>query len=94
MPKALFNGTVVAETENFEEVEGNVYFPPDSIKREFLSESATTSVCPWKGTASYYNVVVDGEEAKDAAWYYPDPKDAAANIKDHVAFWKGVTVER
>ena len=73
--------------------QGNAYFPPDSVNREYVKESPRTSICPWKGTASYYTVVVDGKENPDAAWYYPAPKDAAANIKDHVAFWKGVTVE-
>lgn len=94
MPRALWKGTVIAETDKFELVEGNVYFPPDTVRREYLKDSATHTVCGWKGTASYYTVAVDGEENKDAAWYYPDPKAAAANIKDHVAFWRGVTVER
>jgi uncharacterized protein (DUF427 family) len=94
MPRALWNGTVIAESDTFETVEGNVYFPPDAVHREYLKDSATHTVCPWKGTASYYTIAVDGEENKDAAWYYPDPKAAAANIKDHVAFWRGVTVER
>jgi uncharacterized protein (DUF427 family) len=94
MPRALWKGTVIAESDQFELVEGNVYFPPGSVRREHLKESATHTVCPWKGTASYYTVSVGGEENKDAAWYYPDPKAAAANIKDHVAFWRGVTVER
>ena len=93
MPKAIWNGKVIAETDTFETVEGNVYFPPGSVKRELLQPSATHTVRPWKGTASYYTVVVDGQENADAAWYYPDPKPAAANIKDHVAFWRGVTVE-
>ena len=94
MPKAIWKGTVIAETDKHELVEGNVYFPPETIKSEYFKPSPTHTVCGWKGTASYYNVVVDGEENKDAAWYYPDPKAAAANIKDHVAFWRGVTVER
>lgn len=94
MPRALWKGMVIAESDRFELVEGNVYFPPEAVRREHLKESATHTVCPWKGTASYYTVVVDGEENKDSAWYYPDPKSAAANIKDHVAFWRGVTVER
>jgi uncharacterized protein (DUF427 family) len=94
MPRAIWNGSVIAETDAFETVEGNVYFPPDSVKREFFRPSETHTVCPWKGTASYYTVAVDGKENQDAAWYYPDPKPAAANIKDHVAFWRGVTVER
>jgi uncharacterized protein (DUF427 family) len=94
MPKAIWNGQVIAETDTFETVEGNIYFPPESVKREFFQPSDTHTVCPWKGTASYYTVAVDGRENRDAAWFYPDPKPAAANIKDHVAFWRGVTVER
>jgi uncharacterized protein (DUF427 family) len=94
MPKAKWRGRVIAETDGFELVEGNVYFPPDKVSQESLRPSSTTTVCPWKGTAHYYHVVVDGEENRDAAWYYPDPKPAAANIKDHVAFWRGVEVER
>lgn len=94
MPRALWKGQVIAESDEFELVEGNVYFPPDAVRREIFKDSATHTVCGWKGTASYYTVAVDGEENKDAAWYYPDPKPAAANIKDHVAFWRGVTVER
>jgi len=94
MAKAIWKGKVLAESETFELVEGNVYFPPDAVNREYLTESAQTSKCPWKGTASYYTVVVDGEENRDAAWYYPEPKEAASQIKDHVAFWRGVTVER
>lgn len=94
MPRALWKGTVIAESDKFEVVEGNVYFPPDSIRREHFKESDTHTVCGWKGTASYYTVAVDGDENKDAAWYYPDPKPAAANIKDHIAFWRGVTVEK
>jgi uncharacterized protein (DUF427 family) len=94
MPKAIWNGTVIAESDTYETVEGNVYFPPASVKREFLKPSATHTVCPWKGTASYYTLAVDGQENTDAAWYYPEPKPEAANIKDHVAFWRGVTVEK
>ncbi|MFL6259636.1 MAG: DUF427 domain-containing protein [Thermoanaerobaculia bacterium] len=94
MPRAIWNGAVIAETDTFETVEGNVYFPPESVKREFFQPSDTHTVCPWKGMASYYTVAVDGRENRDAAWFYPDPKPAAANIKDHVAFWRGVTVER
>jgi uncharacterized protein (DUF427 family) len=94
MPKATWNGKVIAESDTFELVEGNVYFPPDSVKRELLKPSATHTICPWKGTASYCTVVVDGKENRDAAWYYPDPKPEAASVKDHVAFWRGVTVER
>ncbi len=94
MARATWNGTVLAESDTFETVEGNVYFPPAALRREHFQESPTHTVCGWKGTASYYNVVVDGAENKDAAWFYPEPKAAAANIKDHVAFWRGVTVER
>jgi uncharacterized protein (DUF427 family) len=92
MPKAVWNDKVIAESDKFETVEGNVYFPPDSIHQEFFQESETHTVCPWKGTASYFNVVVDGKINKDAAWYYPEPKSAAKNIGGYVAFWKGVQV--
>ncbi len=94
MAQAMWNGQVIAESETFELVEGNVYFPPESLKREFLESSDHQTVCGWKGTASYYTIVVDGERNANAAWYYPEPKSAASNIKDHVAFWKGVKVER
>ncbi|MBT8451027.1 MAG: DUF427 domain-containing protein [Deltaproteobacteria bacterium] len=94
MAKALWQGQVIAESDEFEVVEGNVYFPPGAIDDQYFKASNHQSVCPWKGTASYYDVVVDGQRNENAAWYYPQPKDAAANIRDHVAFWKGVTVER
>ena len=94
MPKASWNHKIVAETDKFETVEGNVYFPPDAIHQEFFQESTTHTICPWKGTASYYNIVVDGKINKDAAWYYPDPKPAARKIKGFVAFWRGVDVEK
>jgi uncharacterized protein (DUF427 family) len=94
MAKALWQGQVIAESDEFEVVEGNDYFPPGSIDETFFEASNHQSVCPWKGTASYYHVVVDGQRNENAAWYYPEPKDAAANIQDHVAFWKGVNVER
>ena len=94
MAKALWQGQVIAESDEFEVVEGNVYFPLGAVDEKFFEPSAHQSVCPWKGTASYYHVVVDGQRNENAAWYYPTPKDAAANIQDHVAFWKGVTVER
>jgi uncharacterized protein (DUF427 family) len=90
--KAIWNGAVLAESNSTEVVEGNHYFPADSIKSEYFEASPTTSVCPWKGTASYYTVAVDGKQNKDAAWYYPTPKDAAKNITGYVAFWKGVEV--
>lgn len=92
MAKAVWKGQVIAESDNYEVVEGNVYFPPDKIKKEFFEESQTHTTCPWKGLASYYDVVVDGERNKDAAWYYPDPSDAAKQIKGYVAFWNGVEV--
>jgi uncharacterized protein (DUF427 family) len=94
MAKAIWQDQVIAEADDFEVVEGNVYFPPAAVHEDFFETSDHKSVCPWKGTASYYHVVVDGKRNENAAWYYPDPKDAAANIQGHVAFWKGVTVER
>ncbi|MFQ5888414.1 MAG: DUF427 domain-containing protein [Gemmatimonadota bacterium] len=93
MARATWNGAVLAESDDYEFVEGNVYFPPEAVRRERLIPSDTTSVCPWKGVARYYTVVVEGKENPDAAWTYPDPKPAAARIKDHVAFWRGVRVE-
>lgn len=94
MAKATWNGETIAESDAFEVVEGNVYFPESAVRRELLKESDTHTVCPWKGTASYYTLVVDGKENPDAAWYYPEPKPAASNIAGHVAFWRGVQVER
>ena len=93
MAKAIFNGTVIAESDATEVVEGNHYFPPDSINKEFFEASDTTSVCPWKGTASYYTVSVNGEKSEDAAWYYPETKEAAGRIEGYVAFWRDVSVE-
>ena len=93
MAKAIWNNTVIAESSDTEVVEGNHYFPADSINADYFRESTHTTVCGWKGTASYYDVVVDGKENPQAAWYYADPKEAAANIKGRVAFWKGVSVE-
>ena len=90
--KATWNGTVIAESDETIVVEGNHYFPADSVKKEHFEESATTSVCPWKGTANYFSVVAGGESNTDAAWYYPSPKPDAKNIEGHVAFWKGVEV--
>ncbi|MYE25256.1 MAG: DUF427 domain-containing protein [Gammaproteobacteria bacterium] len=90
--KATWNGTTIAESDDTVVVEGNHYFPRSSVADEFLTTSDTETFCPWKGTASYYNVVVDGETNADAAWYYPAPKDAAAEILDRVAFWHGVEV--
>jgi uncharacterized protein (DUF427 family) len=93
MARALWNGQVIAQSERCEIVEGNRYFPPDAVRREFLRESASHSYCGWKGTASYYDVAVGGRVNRDAAWYYADPMPAAANIKGYIAFWRGVTVE-
>lgn len=93
MAKAVWNGAVLAESDGCEMVEGNHYFPPETVKREYLKPSETHTVCSWKGTASYYHVEVGGQRNSDAAWYYPEPSAAARNIKDHVAFWKGVKVE-
>ena len=93
MPRASWKGATVAESDATEVVEGNHYFPPDSINREHLKESSTTSLCPWKGTASYYDIEVDGEVNQGAAWYYKEPKPAARKIAGYVAFWRGVTVE-
>ncbi len=94
MARAIWNGKVIAESVTFEIVEGNVYFPPESVVKEHLRPSATHTTCGWKGLASYYDVTVDGQTNRDAAWFYPTPKEAAKNITGHVAFWKGVTVER
>lgn len=94
MARAVWNGTVLAESDEFEVVEGNIYFPPSSLNRDYFKETNTHSTCPWKGRASYYTVVVNGQENKNAAWYYPKPNSAAAQIKDHVAFWRGVKVEK
>ena len=88
--KAIWNGKVLAESDNTIKVEGNPYFPVSSINRELFKPSETHTVCHWKGTASYYNLEVDGAVNQDAAWYYPDPSDLASGIKDHVSFWRGV----
>ncbi len=91
--KAIWNGTVIAESEDTIVVEGNHYFPPASVRAGNLSASSTTTVCPWKGTSSYANVVVDGDTNADAAWFYPEPKEAASNIAGYYAFSKGVSIE-
>ena len=91
--KAIWNDTVIAESNDTIIVEGNHYFPGDSIKKEYLVESDTRSTCPWKGLASYYSLKVGSDENKDAAWYYPEPSEAAQHIKNYVAFWRGVKVE-
>jgi uncharacterized protein (DUF427 family) len=93
MAKATWNGVVIAESDRCEVVEGNQYFPPEAIQSEYFQPSQTHTTCGWKGVASYYNVVVDGQVNADAAWYYPEPKDAAKNIKGYIAFWRGVKVE-
>ena len=90
--KAIWNGRLIAESEDTVVVEGNHYFPLDAVNADVLEPSSHNSVCPWKGTASYYDVVVDGKTNKDAAWYYAAPKDAAREIKGRVAFWRGVEV--
>ncbi len=93
MIRATWKGAVLAEAARTEQVEGNHYFPPDSLNRDHLEASTTTSLCPWKGVAHYYSVVVDDETNPDAAWYYPRPSPLARKIRDHVAFWHGVEVE-
>jgi uncharacterized protein (DUF427 family) len=92
MTKAIWNGAVLAESDRCEVVEGNYYFPPDAIQRDYFQESSTHTTCPWKGVASYYSIAVEGETNKDAAWYYPQAKDAAKNIEGYIAFWRGVQV--
>lgn len=92
MPKATWNGQVIAESDETVVVDGNHYFPPDAITKEHFQASDTTTVCGWKGTANYYHVVVDGQRNEDAAWHYPNPKPDAEHIRGHVAFWKGVEV--
>ena len=91
--KAIWNNQVLAESDETIVIEGNHYFPPNSIKKEFFKESNTHTSCPWKGQASYYTISVEGNENKDAAWYYPETKEAAKPIKGYVAFWRGVSVE-
>lgn len=90
--KAIWNGVVIAESSNTIVVEGNHYFPESSVKQEYLKGSDLHTVCPWKGRASYYSLAIDGKTNQDAAWYYPEPSDAAVKIKGHIAFWKGVEV--
>ena len=91
--QALWNGKVIAESSDTVIVEGNHYFPIDAVRNEYLKPSNTHTTCPWKGLASYYSIEVDGKTNADAAWYYPEPKNAAMNIKDRIAFWKGVTIK-
>ena len=90
--KAIWNNTVLAESDDTIVVEGNQYFPPESLNKDFFVETDQHTTCPWKGIASYYNVVVDGRVNNGAAWFYKEPSEAAKKIKDHVAFWKGVTI--
>jgi uncharacterized protein (DUF427 family) len=90
--KAIWNGAIIAESNDTIVIENNQYFPPGAVKKEFLGSSDTHSLCPWKGQAAYFNIEVEGRVNKDAAWYYPQPKDAAKEIKDYIAFWKGVEV--
>jgi uncharacterized protein (DUF427 family) len=92
--KAIWNNQVIAESDKTVQIEGNHYFPQDSINKDFFSDSSTKSMCHWKGEAAYFNVDVNGETNKDAAWYYPNTKPQAEGIKNHVAFWKGVKVEK
>jgi len=94
MARATWNGKIIAESDKTQTVDGYTYFPPQSLKREFLKSSPTTSVCPWKGTASYYTLAVDGKENPDAAWVYQEPKSEAAHIKGHVSFWRGVEIQK
>ncbi len=91
--KAIWNNEVIAESNDTIVIEGNHYFPLSAVNKDYLESSLTHTTCPWKGTASYYSLKVNGNVNKDAAWYYPQPKEAAAQIKDYVAFWKGVKVE-
>ena len=94
MVKAVWNNVTIAECDDFEEVEGNVYFSPDCVHMQYLKSSDTHTTCPWKGLASYYNIEVGGNVNQDAAWYYPEPKEAAKHIKGYIAFWKGVVIEK
>jgi uncharacterized protein (DUF427 family) len=93
MPRAIWNGVVLAESDKTEIVEGNHYFPPDSLKKQYFRESKTHTTCPWKGLASYYDIEVNGHVNRDAAWYYPSTKPAAKKIAGYIAFWKGVRIE-
>lgn len=93
MKQAVWNGVILAESDHTIIVEGNHYFPPDSVKWEYFQDSATHTVCPWKGNASYHNIQVDGKVNKDGAWYYPAPSKLASKIQGHLAFWRGVEVK-
>jgi len=93
MPKATWNGATLAESNECQQVEGNYYFPPTAINKDFFRDSNTHTTCPWKGVASYYTIEVNGEQNKDAAWYYPQTKEKAKHIENYVAFWRGVKIE-
>jgi len=92
--KAIWNGRVIAESEHTKNVEGNQYFPPESVNKDYLSSSETHTICHWKGTASYYDIVVDGKTNNDAAWYYPETSEMAKHVKGYIAFWKGVELTK
>ena len=94
MAKAIWNGKIIAESDSFETVEGKNYFPENSIDKKYFKKSNKNTRCPWKGTASYYTISVDGKDNVDAAWYYSDPSQAAKKIKNHIAFWRGVKVQK
>lgn len=94
MPRAVWNGQVIAESDACKIIEGNHYFPPDAVRQEFLRPSDTHTHCPWKGDANYYTIVVDGQENADAAWYYPNTKPKAKEFEGYVAFWKGVEIQQ
>ena len=94
MARAIWKDKVIAESDDYKVVEGNLYFPRESVHSEYLKESPKHTVCPWKGLASYYSLDVEGDENSDAAWFYPEPSSAASEIKDYVAFWRGVKIER
>jgi uncharacterized protein (DUF427 family) len=94
MAKAIWNGKILAESNDTIVIEGNHYFPPESINRDYFQDSNTHTTCPWKAKASYYNIVDNGDTNKDAAWYYPHPSNMVSEIKDYVAFWRGVNIER
>lgn len=93
MPRAIWNGQVLASSDDTVVVEGNHYFPPDSVHMQYFKPSDTHTICGWKGTASYYTIEVGGEQNIDSAWYYPDPMEKALHIRDYIAFWRGVKVE-
>jgi uncharacterized protein (DUF427 family) len=92
MAKAIWNYVIIAECDTYEKVEGNIYFPPECVDKQYLKPSNTITSCSWKGIAKYYSLEVNGEINPDAAWYYPEPREAAKNIKGYIAFWKGVEI--